>query len=147
MFPMLKAPPGPGWSSLCLYEAPHSQQYMWQKSGWWWRAFCCWVRPEAGARGWEVGGCQVMEMSYLKLIESCVCCLCSVLCLVSFSIWNSLSCHWYGERFPILRGPVPVLPGLWSSSCSPFLLELTAPSFLLPRTLFLFYYSTTMSSW
>ena len=83
--------------------------------------------------------------SSLSLV--CQRCLCSVLCLVSFSVWNSLSCHWYGERFPIFQGPVPVLPGLWSSSCSPFLLELTAPSFMLPRTLFLFYYSTTMSSW
>ena len=43
--------------------------------------------------------------------------------------------------FLILWGPVPVLPGLWSSSCSPFLVELTAPSFLLPRTSLLFYYS------
>ena len=42
----------------------------------------------------------------------------------------------------VLRGPVPVLPCLWSSSCSPFLVELTAPSFLLPRTSLLFYYST-----
>ena len=42
----------------------------------------------------------------------------------------------------ILRGSVPVLPGLWSSSCSPFLVKLTAPSFLLTRNSLLFYYST-----
>ena len=46
------------------------------------------------------------------------------------------------EMFLILQGPVPVLPGLWISSCSAFLVELTVPSFLLPRTSLLFYHST-----
>ena len=46
------------------------------------------------------------------------------------------------EMSLILRGPVPVLPGLWISSCSAFLVELTVPSFLLPRTSLLFYHST-----
>ena len=43
--------------------------------------------------------------------------------------------------FLTLRGPVPVLPGLWSF-CSPFPVELTAQSFLLPSTSLLFYHST-----
>ena len=46
-----------------------------------------------------------------------------------------------GEMFLILLGPVPVLPGLWSS-CSPFPMELTAWSFLLAGTSFLFYHHT-----
>ena len=50
-----------------------------------------------------------------------------------------LSCC--GEMFLTLRGPVAVLPGLWSS-CSPFPVELTARSFLLPSTSLLFYHST-----
>ena len=74
-------------------------------------------------------------------LSSCVCYMGVVLCLASFSIWNSLSCLCCGEMLLILCNPVPVLPGLWSSSCSPFLLELTAPSFLLLRTSLLFYYS------
>ena len=44
--------------------------------------------------------------------------------------------------FLILWGPVPVLQGLWSFSCSPFLMLLAASSFLFPRILLLFYYST-----
>ena len=116
---------------------------MWQKSGWWWRAFCCWVRPEAGPRGLEVGGCQVMEMlCYLKLTELCLLCVCSsvlgVFLYLEFPFLSLLE----REILPIFRGPVPVLPCPWSSSCSPFLVELTAPSFLLPRTSLLFYYST-----
>ena len=43
--------------------------------------------------------------------------------------------------FLTLQDPVPVLPGLWSS-CSPFPVELTAWSFLLPSTSLLFYHST-----
>ena len=50
-----------------------------------------------------------------------------------------LSCC--GEMFLTLRGPVAVLPGLWSS-CSPFPVELTARSFLLTGTSFLFYHHT-----
>ena len=48
----------------------------------------------------------------------------------------------YEEMFLILRGPVPVLSGLWISSCSAFLVEFTVPSFLLPSTSLLFYHST-----
>ena len=58
-------------------------------------------------------------------LSSCVCYMGVVLCLASFSIWNSLSCLCCGEMLLILCSPVPVLPGLWSSSCSPFLSELT----------------------
>ena len=61
----------------------------------------------------------------------------SYFCL--FAISFPVCCE---EMLLILRGPVPVLPGLWISSCSAFLVELTVPSFLLPRTSLLFYHST-----
>ena len=117
---------------------------MWQRSGWWWRAFWWWVRPEAGSKVLEVGDCQVMVMFYyLKFLELlCMFCVCADLHLVFFSIWNFLFCLCCEEMILILRGPVPVLPGFWSSSCSPFMVYLTVPSFLLPRTSVLFYCST-----
>ena len=68
-------------------------------------------------------------------------CLFMTLYVIFLSICNffPVCCE---EMFLILRGPVPVLPGLWISSCSAFLVELTVPSFLLPRTSLLFYHST-----
>ena len=60
--------------------------------------------------------------------------------VIALSIWNFLCCH-CREMFLTLRGPVPVLPGLWSS-CFPFPVELTALSFLLPSTSLLFYHNT-----
>ena len=142
MFPLSYKHPQGQADLRCVFMKPDSQQHMWQKSGWRWRAFCCWVRLKQVPEGWRWVVVRWWRWAIWSSLSSCVCCVCSVLCLVPFSIWNSVSCHWYGERFPILRDPVSVLPGLWSSSCSPLLLELTAPSFLLPRTLLLFYYST-----
>ena len=67
--------------------------------------------------------------------------MCVILCLVS--IFGISLPVFAGEiDTPSLRDRIPVLPGLWSSSCSPFLVELAAASFLLPRTSLLFYYST-----
>ena len=64
------------------------------------------------------------------------------LCMLFFSTWNFISYLYHSKMFLILWGPIRVLPDLWSFSCSPFLVELTAPSFLLPRTSLLFHYST-----
>ena len=69
-------------------------------------------------------------------------CLHVPLCVVFFSIRNFLSSLCYGVMFLILWGPVPVLWGLWSFTCSLFPVNLIAPSYLLPSTLLLFYYST-----
>ena len=69
-------------------------------------------------------------------------CLCVPLCEVFFFTWNFFSSLCCGEIFLILWGPIPVLQGLWSFSCSPFLMLLAASSFLFPRILLLFYYST-----
>ena len=80
-------------------------------------------------------------------LNFCVCCVCAGLCLVSFSIWNFLFCLCCGEMLLILRGSVPVLLDLWSSSCSPFLVELTVPSFPLPITSSYFIIAQTLSSW
>ena len=61
-----------------------------------------------------MGGCQVMEMlCYLKLTEFlCLLCVCSsVLGVFLYSEFPFLSLL-EREILPILRGPVPVLPGL-----------------------------------
>ena len=69
-------------------------------------------------------------------------CLYVPLCEVFFFTWNSLSSPCCGEMFLILWGPVPVVQGVLSFACSPFLMLLAASSFLFPRILLLFYSST-----
>ena len=69
-------------------------------------------------------------------------CLCVPLHVVFFFTWNFFSSLCCREMFLILWGLVPVVQGLWSFSCSPFLMLLAASSFLFPRILLLFYYST-----
>ena len=76
-----------------------------------------------------------------RSLSSCVCCVCVVLCLVSL----------FGISFPVFAGEIDTsYPSRPCSSATrslklflfPFLVELTVPSFLLPRTSLLFYYST-----
>ena len=58
-----------------------------------------------------MGGCQVKEMSYLKVTEF-LCLLCVYSSVLSVFIWNFLPVF-AGERdTPYLRDPVPVLSGL-----------------------------------
>ena len=81
-------------------------------------------------------------MCCLKLVEFFCVCVYHYIHVVFFCTWNFFSSLFCEEMFLILWGPVPVLQGLWSFSCSPFLMLLTASSFLFPRILLPFYYST-----
>ena len=85
--------------------------------------------------------CSLKIFSLEIFFHSCVC-ACVILHVIFLSLWNFLSCLCCEEMFIILQGPVPVLPGLWISSCSPFPVELTAQTFLLPSSSLLFYHST-----
>lgn len=103
-------------------------------------------RPEAGPRRLEVGSVQAVRW------WRC-CALCSFFFFLEiFLFFFSWFYMWYfclfeipfpvccGEMLLILQGPVPMVPGLWSS-CSPFPVELTALSFCSPPSL-LFFHST-----
>ena len=86
--------------------------------------------------------CQVMEMYCLKHIELFSFLFLVTLCILFFCTWNFISYLYHREMFLILWSPVQVLLCLWSFSCSAFPVVFTAPSFLIPSTLILFYYST-----
>lgn len=62
--------------------------------------------------------------------------------LAFFSTWNFLSPLCHGEAFLILRGPFQCYRNSEALLLSSFTVELTTLFFLLPSTLFLFYYTT-----